>query len=536
MMKRWLIFLSILCTGWAATEELWTRKSERKLKILGTFAHLGKSHFDVFRPLVEELADRGHEVTVVSHFPRSEEAKQKRPLPTYRDISLVDPKIGVLLNVVDLKMVDNSPLRLFTELMVLRHMGGLACEMGLRNQEVRKLIASNEKFDLILTEFFNTDCFLGFVHRFKAPYIALSSHQVMPWVNQRISNAEDPGYMPSIFLGIVRPMNFFDRLSNLLNLIVTKIAYEFYFEPQARQIAREAFGPDVPDLSEIGKNASAILVNTHFSLHGLRSSLSNIVDVGGLHIDARGKPLPKDIQRFLDDSPEGVLYFNLGSMIRASSMPDDKLRVILNVLESLPRKVIWKWESEQLPRNLKNLMVRKWLPQFDVLRHPNVKCYLGHGGLLGLSEGVYNGVPMILVPMYGDQMHNTAAAVTRGVAIMIPFDRLSEDNLRNALNDVFNNTKYSERAKVLSRAYRDRMESPLEKAVWWSEYIGRGNGLEFMRNDGVDLSWYQRELLDVGLFLLLSTLALLYLIGKLFQALKTFASRCRRSSEKSKKD
>lgn len=74
--------------------------------------------------------------------------------------------------------------------------------------------------------------------------------------------------------------------------------------------------------------------------------------------------------------------------------------------------------------------------------HPNVKCYLGHGGLLGLSEGVYTGVPMVLIPMYGDQFHNAAAAANRGAAIVLSFNDLDEKSLRHALDEIFNNTMY----------------------------------------------------------------------------------------------
>lgn len=59
-------------------------------RILAIFPHFGASHWYSFRPLVEELAQRGHDVTVLSPFPR------KTPLKNYRDISLAEayPKTG----------------------------------------------------------------------------------------------------------------------------------------------------------------------------------------------------------------------------------------------------------------------------------------------------------------------------------------------------------------------------------------------------------------------------------------------------------
>jgi hypothetical protein len=39
-------------------------------KILALFPYIGKSHFDVLEPFVKELAARGHQVVVLSHFPQ----------------------------------------------------------------------------------------------------------------------------------------------------------------------------------------------------------------------------------------------------------------------------------------------------------------------------------------------------------------------------------------------------------------------------------------------------------------------------------
>lgn len=51
-------------------------------RILAVFPHPAKSHFAFFEPLVKELAARGHDVTVLSHFP------QRSRTPNYTDVSL----------------------------------------------------------------------------------------------------------------------------------------------------------------------------------------------------------------------------------------------------------------------------------------------------------------------------------------------------------------------------------------------------------------------------------------------------------------
>ena len=357
----------IFSTCCLAVNQTFVNTMKTKLKILGVFGHPGKSHFDVFKPLLEELARRGHELTVISYFPRTNNAKVKEPLPNYKDVSLMISKDGIFVNVVDLQQINHGWFRPVLDLYMLRIMADYACNTGLRNSNVKKFLQSDEKFDLILTENFNTDCFLGFIHRFKAPYMALSSHQIMPWTNSDMANTDNPSYIPIIILGLTKPLDFFNRIKNALWLLLSKAIYEYYFRSVDQIVANEVFGPDLPKLKEIALQSQALLVNTHSSIHGSRPQLPNVIEIGGLHIPSRVNPLPKDIAEFLDSAHEGVLYFNLGSMIKMSSIPQEKLNAILKVIGSIPRKVIWKWETDELPRKLDNVMARQWLPQFDIM-------------------------------------------------------------------------------------------------------------------------------------------------------------------------
>ncbi|XP_076655535.1 UDP-glycosyltransferase UGT5-like isoform X2 [Halictus rubicundus] len=469
----------------------------QKLRILGVFGHSGKSHFDVFKPLLRELARRGHNLTVISYFPRTEADVAAEPLPNYKDISLFSEGSSVLVNVIDLRSVDHSYRRLFRTVFRMNRLAAQACETGLSNPLAKHFVASQEEFDLVITESFNTYCFFALFHWLDAPFIEMSTHQLMPWVYEKLAISHEASYKPAMFARVSRPMGFLDRMWNVFTVWLFTKAADTLYRWRDQSTAEKIFGPGIPDLTERSRNAALMLVNTHFSLHGPQPYPPNVVEVGGMHIPEKNNPLPEDIQKFLDEAREGVLYFNLGSMVKTATMPEDKLTVMLNVLASFPRKVILKWETDELPMKLDNVLVKKWLPQFDILNHPNVKCYFGHGGLLGLSEGVYSGVPMVLMPFYGDQHLNAMAAKARGVAEIVEFTELNEQNLRHALDEVFNNTKYRENARRLSKAFRDRPATPLQTAVWWTEYIGRGNGLPYVKSEASSLPWYVRNLVDV---------------------------------------
>jgi len=66
------------------------------LKVLGLFPHPGVSHFHFFHPIMRGLAEAGHDVSVVSHFP------DKHPVVRYKDFPLTG--LDKLTNSVDLKV------------------------------------------------------------------------------------------------------------------------------------------------------------------------------------------------------------------------------------------------------------------------------------------------------------------------------------------------------------------------------------------------------------------------------------------------
>lgn len=131
--------------------------------ILVVFPHSGMSHFKAFEPLFKALAEKGHNVTVISYFP------QKKPIPNYRDVYLQNPFIGVEALTMD--ELPRSRLVHYTGPLMISYFGQIDCAKGLQNDNFVKFLREDNKFDVILGEVFNTNCFMGLVKKYKAPLI-----------------------------------------------------------------------------------------------------------------------------------------------------------------------------------------------------------------------------------------------------------------------------------------------------------------------------------------------------------------------------
>lgn len=69
----------------------------------------------------------------------------------------------------------------------------------------------------------------------------------------------------------------------------------------------------------------------------------------------------------MDEAEHGVIYFCLGSLLQAKTMPVEKRNAFLKAFSQVPQRVLWKYEEDNLPGMTNNIMIRKWMPQRDIL-------------------------------------------------------------------------------------------------------------------------------------------------------------------------
>ncbi|KAJ8708781.1 hypothetical protein PYW08_010163 [Mythimna loreyi] len=240
-------------------------------------------------------------------------------------------------------------------------------------------------------------------------------------------------------------------------------------EDAENEMGKKLFGAKIPTISELKNNVDMLFLNTHPIWEGNRPVPSSVVFMGGLHQKPQ-KELPTDLKTYLDSSKNGVIYISFGTNVKPSLLPPDRVQLMAKVFSKLPYDVLWKWDKDELPGRSKNIRISKWLPQSDLLRHPNIKLFITQGGLQSTDEAITAGVPLIGIPMLGDQWYNVEKYEHHGIGLRLDLLSMTGEEFWDAITIVIGDKSFRHNIVKLGSVMRDQPQPPLERAVWWTEF------------------------------------------------------------------
>ena len=104
-----------------------------------------------------------------------------------------------------------------------------------------------------------------------------------------------------------------------------------------------------------------------------------------------------------------------------------------------------------------NFIVRTFVPQLEILQRADV--FITHGGINSVHEGLYYGVPLILIPHQFEQLLNARCVTARGAGLIIDEQlrqkKVPATRLRKALHEVLSSPHYTENAKEIQKLLRE---------------------------------------------------------------------------------
>ncbi|XP_044536759.1 UDP-glucuronosyltransferase 2B31-like isoform X10 [Gracilinanus agilis] len=320
-----------------------------------------------------------------------------------------------------------------------------------------------------------------------------------------------PSYVPVVLTELTDKMTFVERVKNMAFTLYFDFWFQSFDVKDWNQFYTDVLGRPTTLCETMGK-AEMWLIRTYWDFEFPRPYLPNFEFVGGLHCKP-AKPLPEEMEKFVQSSGDhGIVVFSLGSMVK--NLTDEKSNVIAAALAQIPQKVLWRYKGKKPATLGPNTKTYDWIPQNDLLGHPKTKAFITHGGTNGIYEAIYHGIPMVGVPMFADQPDNIAHMKAKGAAVEVNFNKMTTADLLNALKTVINDPSYKENAMRLSRIHHDQPVKPLDRAVFWIEFVMRHKGAKHLRPAAHDLTWYQYHSLDVIGFLLACVATVVFIVAK----------------------
>lgn len=472
--------------------------------ILAIFPTPSHSHQKVFKVLVKDLANRGHFITVLAPYLQNYE----HPSITEIDIH-IEPFKGTKLNWNEFQKMSHEIAVYHANAWKLR------CHAEqLKISKIQQLIHGNQKFDLIILEYFNHLTYLAFAEKFDCPVVGITSQDPYFYVHEDFTGFFNPLTQPDFYLPfLLGDMNFMQRLRSLIFYVNVKFFLQPIQEFKYEKIIYENFPNNTKSIKELKENVEILLINSSPILKS-QPLAPNVIPLGFMHIEPPNKINDENLKNFLDNSKNGVIYMSLGTFVESKNLDGKIIKIFLDFFKTLKFNVVWKFEAENLEKS-QNIFISKWMPQADLLAHQNVKIFITHGGLLSIEEAIDREVPLIVIPFIFDQKVNAKNVEKKKIGVLLDFNDLSVENLKNSLEEVLR-LKYKENIQKIKKLIYDQPMTSRKKAVWWVEYVMRNKNADELKYPGRNMKFYETCGLDIVITFLIGIL----IIFKIFVRIK----------------
>jgi glucuronosyltransferase len=328
--------------------------------ILAIFPAPSYSHTIASKVLTRALADRGHSIYLITTDPR--------PMD-HENITQIDLSFSYKMWEDGFDFVWYKENNIGIEVMIKSFATTIydVLVRQLNSTGVQYLINHRDelKFDLVIVEAMGFLPYHAFAELFDAPLMGFNSFDAPMEVHLMQGNFVNPFVVneAALFPYINHRLTFTQRLNVLFTFI--KIFYTISIRPDIWNgyitLTNRFFPMINRNPLELLNKIEFLMVNTHPALGFVRPLVPTTIQLGFIHIEP-ARALPTDLQRYLDNSKNGVIYMSLGSNVKSSKLNPKFVNIFLRVFESLDYDVIWKWESSNMDNRPENVLISKWLP------------------------------------------------------------------------------------------------------------------------------------------------------------------------------
>ncbi len=154
------------------------------------------------------------------------------------------------------------------------------------------------------------------------------------------------------------------------------------------------------------------------------------------------------------DLKKKTIYISLGSILTDNL---NFYKLCINTFANAPYQVILSlgntFTIKDLPPIPQNIFVKNYIPQLEILQKTDV--FITHGGMNSVSEGLYYGVPLVIIPHTDEMKMNAKRVVELRAGVQLSKDHLTSQKLKNAVALLLQEKRYSQHAAMIQSSFRN---------------------------------------------------------------------------------
>ncbi|MBY0599470.1 macrolide family glycosyltransferase [Bacillus bingmayongensis] len=234
--------------------------------------------------------------------------------------------------------------------------------------------------------------------------------------------------------------SFNRMLEHLSQNIPTEIAKKINndFQNLTTKI-KEKYGVEITSPYEVFCNPAPLtIVYTTREFQPFGEAFDQTYKFVGPSISTRLKQENFDFTAIKGKSP---IYISLGTVFNQAI---DFYKLCFKTFENTDHTVVMsigkKTQISDLGEIPKNFIVKNYVPQTEVLTY--TKLFITHGGMNSTNEGLYYGIPLIVIPQSADQPVIAQQVANLGSGITLQMQGLTASQLRETVDHVLRNASF----------------------------------------------------------------------------------------------
>ncbi|CAH1767356.1 7349_t:CDS:2, partial [Entrophospora sp. SA101] len=334
--------------------------------------------------------------------------------------------------------------------------------------KVYERVSNEVNPDLFLCDFGNNEVCFDVALKLGKPAVSVTSFLL---AIQQAPYLSDPVHGCSINM---ENESFLERLKCF---VFPKIKMYQAYKTISSEMNEKRAESGIPDVNVFERYANILFLIDGFFGFEVPSKLAPIHQLIGPIMSDTYPPLAPETEKFLKEHPR-TMFVALGTVVLTSKKTNGIL--LQSFLEAVENNVvdgvIWglsKVKVDSIPETITlssgkvfnttdiinnkhpNIQILSFAPQFSILAHDNCKVFLSHVGQSSSNEAMYNGKPILALPIAFDQYGNAEKLKTfAGTALTLDKIDLTVEEVLIKIQRLLTEEKFkinAEKMKLLAR-------------------------------------------------------------------------------------